>query len=451
MNRLMDLLANVIPNVDFQSCNNLVSGGIIDSLEVVEIIDAIESEYEIELSGDDIDPDNFESATKIMDMIKKYIEIKNVSKIIPEVFATKLSKIKFWIYGNGNNADRAYAELEKYNCTESILGVIVGEDYWYEGLFFHGHEVKKYSLSETYENLLITFDPNIYAASVREFIENENIKNIYIFFSWKMFLTNHWIGFGSKKCHFIDNYYEIAKNRNLDNEYYDANKDEFEQTISWLCDDLSVQTMRCYIDGHTKLKNYPMLGVWKQKDLYDQYFPSFLEFSDKEVVVDCGAFTGDTFESFVFHVGEFGKYYAFEPDMIPFKKLKTVTMFYDNVFAIKKGVSSTIGEIGMDILSGGCSTISDNATEKIQITTIDEEVQDNVSFIKMDIEGAELDALKGAEATIKRCKPKLAICVYHKKEDLIDIPAYIKSLRPDYKFYLRAHVPTLSEVVLYAI
>lgn len=69
----------------------------------------------------------------------------------------------------------------------------------------------------------------------------------------------------------------------------------------------------------------------------------------------------------------------------------------------------------------------------------------------MDIEGAELNALMGAESTIRTYKPILAICVYHKKEDLIDIPQFIMSIRADYKFYLRAYSRCTQELVLYAI
>lgn len=68
----------------------------------------------------------------------------------------------------------------------------------------------------------------------------------------------------------------------------------------------------------------------------------------------------------------------------------------------------------------------------------------------MDIEGSELRALMGSEETIKKYKPKLAICIYHKREDLITIPQYIKIIVPEYKLYLRAHFPYVSETVLYA-
>ena len=68
----------------------------------------------------------------------------------------------------------------------------------------------------------------------------------------------------------------------------------------------------------------------------------------------------------------------------------------------------------------------------------------------MDIEGAEIEALKGAEKTIKRCKPKLAICIYHEYEHLYKIPMMIKEMVPEYKLYMRHHSDTSSETVIYA-
>ena len=75
-----------------------------------------------------------------------------------------------------------------------------------------------------------------------------------------------------------------------------------------------------------------------------------------------------------------------------------------------------------------------------------------MTFIKMDIEGSELEALKGASTTISANKPKLAICVYHKIEDFWEIPIYINKLAPEYKFYVGHHTVSLTcpETVLYA-
>jgi len=69
----------------------------------------------------------------------------------------------------------------------------------------------------------------------------------------------------------------------------------------------------------------------------------------------------------------------------------------------------------------------------------------------MDVEGAELESLKGAEKTIRRDRPKLAICIYHKPEDMTEIPLFIKELVPEYKLYVRMHANDGSETVLYAI
>lgn len=69
----------------------------------------------------------------------------------------------------------------------------------------------------------------------------------------------------------------------------------------------------------------------------------------------------------------------------------------------------------------------------------------------MDVEGAELIALKGAEQTIKKYKPKLAISIYHKPNDLWEIPLLIKSWVPEYKIYIRHYNVVSSETIMYAI
>lgn len=74
-----------------------------------------------------------------------------------------------------------------------------------------------------------------------------------------------------------------------------------------------------------------------------------------------------------------------------------------------------------------------------------------VSYIKMDVEGAEIASLSGAKGIIQKHRPKLSICVYHKKDDIWKIPSLIKSLNPDYKIYSRQHSLIPLEFVCYAI
>lgn len=97
----------------------------------------------------------------------------------------------------------------------------------------------------------------------------------------------------------------------------------------------------------------------------------------------------------------------------------------------------------MKIRGGGIS---------IPVTTVDNELKsEKVTFIKMDIEGAELESLKGCKRTILNNKPKLAICVYHKPEDIWEIPSIILEYFSEYKLYLRHYSFAGSETVLYAL
>jgi FkbM family methyltransferase len=96
-----------------------------------------------------------------------------------------------------------------------------------------------------------------------------------------------------------------------------------------------------------------------------------------------------------------------------------------------------------------------NATDtSVMSVTIDDLVKTKklprMDFIKMDVEGAELAALKGAEHTLRRFKPKLAICVYHRLEDFFDIPDYLASLQLGYRFFLRHFTIHIDETVLFA-
>lgn len=95
--------------------------------------------------------------------------------------------------------------------------------------------------------------------------------------------------------------------------------------------------------------------------------------------------------------------------------------------------------------------ISDGKGQIVEGVALDEILQGKrVTFIKMDIEGAELAALQGARETIMKWHPKLAICLYHKPEDIVEITEYIIQLNPSYKIYIRQHVLSYTETILYA-
>ena len=121
---------------------------------------------------------------------------------------------------------------------------------------------------------------------------------------------------------------------------------------------------------------------------------------------------------------------------------------------IQKGVGESLGSVKFktDSEMGASKVVKEGEWDyKIDITTIDHEITEKITMIKMDIEGLEYAALKGAERVIKKDMPKLAICVYHEKEDILRIWQYLKEMQPRYRFFLRHHNWGAAETVLYAV
>lgn len=186
------------------------------------------------------------------------------------------------------------------------------------------------------------------------------------------------------------------------------------------------------------------------------YFPAFINISKQERFVDCGAFDGDTLRLFANKVIEWDNYIAFEPSNIPFEELNKYieTHQLQNVKTYKIGVwnkKTTLSFVEENdisrIVEGGSANSS-----KIEVETIDNLCSNTpVTYIKMDLEGSELVALEGAFNIILKNKPKLAISIYHKPSDLINIYLFIKNMNLGYNFYFRIHTKVGSDAVLYAI
>ncbi len=141
-----------------------------------------------------------------------------------------------------------------------------------------------------------------------------------------------------------------------------------------------------------------------------------------------------------------------EPDNENIKKIRMRNIDFTRVTLFEGGVSDHSGETCFEGGNQTNSMISSTGDGMVRIDTIDNILNgDRASFIKMDIEGSETEALRGAEKTNRKYKPKLAICVYHKKEDLAVIPKMIKQFDSTYRFYMRYYNICGTETVLYAI
>ena len=241
----------------------------------------------------------------------------------------------------------------------------------------------------------------------------------------------------------------------FDYEYVKKYWKSFYDTYLLLEDELSKDTFIAYINAKISGRSDDLYNLFDS----DQYFPEDIIKlnNNNEVFIDAGAYNGDTVLKFIDKAGgHYKAIYAFEPDAISYKKLSDVIKNnrLENVFIFKKGVwkENTVLKFYADPYKGERSLFSENGNIAIEVEEIDNILQENfATFIKMDIEGSELAALQGAEQTIKHLKPKLAICMYHKPEDLITIPHFLKNLVPEYKFFLRNHLHIAQELVLYAI
>ncbi len=173
-----------------------------------------------------------------------------------------------------------------------------------------------------------------------------------------------------------------------------------------------------------------------------------------DVFCDVGAFDMFNTIKFMRWNKEFGHVYAFEADPVSYEKCIKKELG-DKVEVHNLGVWSSETKIPFESAPNGeygGSRINENGDQFIQTVALDDFLRNKkVDIIKMDIEGAELEALKGAQNLIRDNKPCLTLSIYHKPEDIVELPLYVYSLNPDYRFWLRHHTYGIFDTVMYAI
>lgn len=186
----------------------------------------------------------------------------------------------------------------------------------------------------------------------------------------------------------------------------------------------------------------------------EQYFPDLFSLGADECFVDCGSYTGDTMQTFVAKThNSFRKLIAFEADPSVMAKLQTFVadlgsraLLHNAVVGARNGTVRFAG----DGIGGGCITAA-SGSEVACVRLDDALAREEASFIKMDIEGAELQALDGAQHIIWRDRPVLAVCAYHKPDHLWRVLASLKTFAPDSALFLRSHCSDGLDTVCYSI
>lgn len=320
------------------------------------------------------------------------------------------------IYGMGNAAEKIIALLKEKGIE---ISDVFASDEFVRGHSFLGHKVLKYSdICEKYDDFHVVL---AFATHLPDVIEN--IKKI------------------NAEHHVFAPDIPVAGGGLFTGKYFEEHRNEFEEVYSFLADDESRRVYENVIRFKISGKIGYLLNCCEPNK--NKIYSDILKLGDNEIIVDAGAYDGDTIREFTgFTNGCYRYIYALEPDAKNFRKLTKNTFGMKNIHLFNAAAWNKRETLLFDSKAGRNSKLSaqGNTVDAIDIDSIAEE---GATLIKMDIEGAELKALCGCEKTIKKYRPKLYICAYHRNEDMFALPLKIRELDSGYRIYFRhsAYIP----------
>jgi FkbM family methyltransferase len=312
------------------------------------------------------------------------------------------------LYGMGLGAEKIMDTLEGYG-----IGVdaIFASDEFVRGHSFRGYEVLTYDrVCEKYGDFNVVL---CFASRLDSVIERiEAINSEHTVFAPDV---------------------PVAGGGLFSREFIKENEESFDKVYSLLADEESrrvyLDILRFKVSGRIE---YLLRSFCDKKEV----LRDILKLSNEENILDLGAYDGDTIREFLEATGgEYAYITALEPDEKNFKKLLKNTEEMFDITCLNMGAWNKNDTLIFEKKAGRNSRLSSKGVS-VEVISIDS-LELQTSFIKMDIEGAELRAIEGAEKTIKAYKPKLYVCAYHRNEDLFTLPLKINEYNPDYKIYFR--------------
>lgn len=366
------------------------------------------------------------------------------------------TKLPIIIYGMGNGADKVLNEFSRLNIKAQE---VIASDEFVRGQSFHNFKVKRLKdIEEKYEDFIIAI---CFASQIKEVIDN--IKEI------------------SKNHKTLVPCVPVFGNTIFNRDFINNNMENLKKTYTLLEDEISKNVLTGMVKFQfTGDLNY----LWSIESSKTDALNNILKINNKEKYLDIGAYRGDTIEEFLkFSNNKYSKIIAVEPDEKTFKKLEDYTKNIKNTSIYQKGIWKKEGYLNFKSRGGRHSNILDNigdivaTLEKeekasiktstsdnqldstsnkninnnslssnnnknlLRLTTIDNIVkkENNITYIKIDVEGVEKEALLGGLNTLQTQKPKLNIAAYHKSKDIFTLPLLLKEINPNYKIYLRHH------------
>jgi FkbM family methyltransferase len=232
-------------------------------------------------------------------------------------------------------------------------------------------------------------------------------------------------------------------------EEFNLNRDKYD----WIFGRLADEESRAILSKLVSFRLRYDLGLIEDFEdrQREQYFEPFLELQPAgESFIDIGGFDGNTSIEFARICPDYSEIHLFEPELDNYEICQQRLANMRDTHFYNTGLSDRRATVRFD-KSGSGSRISEDGESSIEVDRLDDVVNGPATFIKIDIEGAELDALAGARDSIMRHHPKLAICVYHNVGDFWRIPEYVLAMRDDYRIYIRHYTETIYETVMYFV
>ena len=219
-----------------------------------------------------------------------------------------------------------------------------------------------------------------------------------------------------------------------------SNSDKLEWLYDHLEDNRSKRSLNALIASWLTFSMQDALALsiyCKQSVVNTDIFPLY----EDEVFVDCGSYIGDTVADYVnaFNRG-YKRVYAYDISEPTVEIMKEQLKALDNIVYNVKGVGEEAGELslaGVDAPFHGNRLVAEGGLMTIPVVKLDDDITEPITFLKIDVEGLDKEALRGAREQIVKNHPKLHVDTYHKLADVFAVPLLIHKIDPTYKYYLR--------------
>ena len=316
-----------------------------------------------------------------------------------------------FIYGMGDGALKIMSVFRKKGIT--LSGIFASDDF-VRGHSFEGYKVHKLSeIEEMIDDFVVVL---AFAAGYQEIVDK--IEAI-----------------AEKHTLYVPDV-PVAGGGLFTYEYCMQNANKLQQVYDTLADDYSRNVYANIINFKISGKIEYLSAVTTSKaEIYKKIIKPNLN----EVYVDLGAYNGDTIKEVLeFTHGKYVSIYALEPDKKNFKKLAKFVDGMPHVYAYNAAAWCVDTELPFSAKAGRQSAISASSENMVSALSVDSVLAKKpATIIKMDVEGFEREAIWGAALTISHYAPKLIVSLYHRNEDIFELPLLIKKLNPSYKLYIR--------------